>query len=222
VSFSGQSDPSDTAARFHYKYALSASELDGATYANSGADESASFDLDAGTYTVYARIIEKDGGYTQLSTTVTVNKANATIVVSGYTGVYDGNAHGATGGATGVKGESLAGLDLGQSFTNVPGGTAHWTFTDATGNDNDAGGTVTGQITAPDTASVGAVGGTPSAAGTDNAEKIEVEANCDGTATAKTNGKGADVGYEERPPGVSGIAVDGVGGGDVNVQTNEE
>lgn len=41
----------------------------------------------------------------------------------------DGNAHGATGSATGVNGEDLSSLlNLGASFTNVPGGTAHWTF----------------------------------------------------------------------------------------------
>ena len=48
-------------------------------------------------------------------------------------GVYDAAAHGATGTATGVGGVDLsAGLDLGASFTNVPGGTANWTFTGGT------------------------------------------------------------------------------------------
>ncbi|MFN6962583.1 MAG: YDG domain-containing protein [Pyrinomonadaceae bacterium] len=71
----------------------------------------------------------------------TINKADATIVVNGYSGTYDGTSHGASGTATGVEGESLAGLDLGSSFTNVPGGTASWTFTDETGNYNNASGT---------------------------------------------------------------------------------
>ena len=35
----------------------------------------------------------------------------------------------------------LSGLNLGATFTNVPGGTATWTFTDVTGNYNDASGT---------------------------------------------------------------------------------
>jgi hypothetical protein len=73
--------------------------------------------------------------------TFSIGKASASIVVTGYTGVYDGLAHGATGTATGVGGESLAGLNLGASFTNVPGGTATWVFTDVTGNYNDATGT---------------------------------------------------------------------------------
>jgi hypothetical protein len=66
----------------------------------------------------------------------TINQAAATINVSGYTGVYDGNAHGATGSATGVNAEDLTSLlNLGGTFTNVPGGTAHWVFA---GNTNYA------------------------------------------------------------------------------------
>ena len=51
-------------------------------------------------------------------------------------------AHGATGTATGVGGGPDAGssLNLGASFTNVPGGTANWTFTGGT-NYNDQNGT---------------------------------------------------------------------------------
>jgi hypothetical protein len=76
------------------------------------------------------------------SKTFNINKANATINVVGYTGVYDGNAHGASGTATGVGGVDLsASLNFGSTFTNVPGGTAHWTFTGGT-NYNDASGDV--------------------------------------------------------------------------------
>jgi hypothetical protein len=61
--------------------------------------------------------------------TFTVKQATASITVNGYTGVYDGGAHGATGSATGVGGEDLSGLlNLGACFTNVPGGTANWSF----------------------------------------------------------------------------------------------
>jgi hypothetical protein len=63
-----------------------------------------------------------------------IGKASATILVSGATVVYDGAAHGATGTATGADGANLnALLDLGGSFTDVPGGTANWTFA---GDDN--------------------------------------------------------------------------------------
>ena len=73
-----------------------------------------------------------------MTSSIVITKADATVSVDGYTGVFDGNAHGATGTAKGVGGVTLSGLDLGAKFTNVPGGTAHWTFTDATGNYNDA------------------------------------------------------------------------------------
>lgn len=62
---------------------------------------------------------------------VVITPANATIVVNGFTGTYDGNPHGATGTATGISGitgDLNAHLDLGATFTNVPGGTATWTF----------------------------------------------------------------------------------------------
>ena len=76
-----------------------------------------------------------------------IGKATATINVTGYTGVYDGNSHGASGAATGVNAEDLSGLlNLGASFTNVPGGTAHWTFS-GNGNYEAASGDVNISIT---------------------------------------------------------------------------
>ena len=44
-----------------------------------------------------------------------INKAAATIVVTPYSVTYDANPHTATGTATGVLGETLAGLDLSES-----------------------------------------------------------------------------------------------------------
>jgi hypothetical protein len=98
----------------------------------------------AGTYAGDPWSFAGGVNYNDASGTVddAISKANATITVTGYTGVYDAAPHGATGSATGVQGEALAGLSLGASFTNVPGGTATWTFTDATGNYNNATGTV--------------------------------------------------------------------------------
>ena len=56
---------------------------------------------------------------------ITIDRADATVNVSGFTGTYDGAAHGATGTATGVNTENLNGLlHLGASFTDVPGGIA--------------------------------------------------------------------------------------------------
>ena len=78
VSFANPFDPSgaDTAAGFHYAYALDPSQLATATYANSSPNSSATFLFaTAGDNTVYGRIIDKDDGYTPYQTTVTVNKA---------------------------------------------------------------------------------------------------------------------------------------------------
>src|SRR5690606_35324916 len=51
-------------------------------------------------------------------------------------------AHAATGTVTGVAGDLTATgstLDLGASFTNVPGGTASWTFTGGTNYEDESG-----------------------------------------------------------------------------------
>ena len=72
-----------------------------------------------------------DGNHTGSTdaTTFEILAAAASCEVTGYTGEYDGDAHGATGSCTGLGGADVsAGLDLGESFTDVPGGTAHWSF----------------------------------------------------------------------------------------------
>src|SRR5204863_4527011 len=69
-------------------------------------------------------------------------KAAAIVSVSGSSTTYDAAAHGATGSASGVDAGGAAlgsSLDLGSSFTNAPGGTAHWVFTGGT-NYNDQSG----------------------------------------------------------------------------------
>src|SRR5206468_1666764 len=88
---------------------------------------------------------------------ITITKADASITVNGYSGVYDGAAHGATGSATGVIGENLTSLlNFGSSFTNVPGGTAHWTFNagGTNANYNSAGGDAAITITKASSATV--------------------------------------------------------------------
>ncbi len=74
------------------------------------------------------------------SAAITIVKADPICTIVGFSGPYDGDPHGASGSCLGVKGETLAGLDLGDSFTNIPGGTAVWTFTDVTGNYNNTDG----------------------------------------------------------------------------------
>jgi len=127
-----------------------------------GLDLSKTTHTDAGTYATDSwSFTDVTGNYKDVATTTITNKigkADATIAVEGYTGVYDGDAHGATGTATGVKEEDLSSLlNLGASFTDVPGGTANWIF-DGNTNYKAANGSVkinisTLQITATFTAS---------------------------------------------------------------------
>ena len=100
----------------------------------------------AGTTTI-APVI---GGPNQSNFTVTpvngsytINKANATIVVAPYNVAFDGNPHTATGSATGVLAATLVGLNVtATTHTAVGTYTDPWTFTDVTGNYNDASGLV--------------------------------------------------------------------------------
>jgi hypothetical protein len=108
-----------------------------------GLDLSGTTHTNAGTYTDSWTFTDSTGNYNDASSTITdkIGKADATITADGYTGVYDGNAHGATGSAKGVNNEDLSSsLDLGQKFTDVPGGTANWSFNGGT-NYNSANGT---------------------------------------------------------------------------------
>jgi hypothetical protein len=74
LAFRNPSDPSsaDAAAGFHYAFACNGGSLSGATYANSGAGASATCTLADGpaSYIVRARIIDKDGGYSEYSASV--------------------------------------------------------------------------------------------------------------------------------------------------------
>ena len=69
---------------------------------------------DAGTATASATY-PGDANHTGGTDTETfvIGQADAVCTVTGYTGTYDGNPHGATGTCTGVDGEPVTGLDLG-------------------------------------------------------------------------------------------------------------
>lgn len=124
-----------------YGTALSASQLNASLTTGDGElkyDHTIGEMLNAGTHTLQVDVAATDN-YNAASKSVqlTVNKADATITVNGYSGVYDGSAHGATGSAKGVNNEDLSGLlSLGASFTNAPGGTASWTFNADSSNGN--------------------------------------------------------------------------------------
>jgi hypothetical protein len=96
VSFSNQYDPSaaDTAAGFHYAFACDGGDLSGATYATAGAGDSVSCTFDDGprTQVVRARIFDKDGGYTEYTTTVTVTNVAPTASLSAPAGTDEGTA----------------------------------------------------------------------------------------------------------------------------------
>ncbi len=129
------------------------------------------------------------------SKSITITKANASIPVNGYSGIYDGAAHGATGSATGALSEDLSSLlHLGASFTDVPGGTASWTF-DGTTNYNASSGTAPIAITkATPTVSASATNatytGSPYAGGSGSAKGVLNE-NLTPAVTLRYAGSGA-------------------------------
>jgi hypothetical protein len=107
-------------------------------------DLSGTAHTDAGLYTGDSWSFAGNDNYNEANGTVddNISKANAVISVNGFSGPYDGLAHGATGSVTGVESvpaDLTSLLHLGTSFTNVPGGTANWTF-DGNNNYNEASG----------------------------------------------------------------------------------
>jgi len=114
--------------------------LTGSTHTNAG-----SYTTDAWTFT------DTTGNYTNQSGTVTdtINKAVATVVVTPYSVVYDGNPHTATGTATGVNSTNLNSELILTGTTHTAAGayaTDSWTFTDTTGNYTNQTGTVNDAI----------------------------------------------------------------------------
>ncbi|HET7480190.1 MAG TPA: hypothetical protein VFJ72_11810 [Rubrobacteraceae bacterium] len=76
---SPQDGQTDTTAGFHYAFDCNGGSLDGATYASSGTATSTdcAFD-DNGAKTVRARIIDKDGGFSEYTKTISVNNVAPT------------------------------------------------------------------------------------------------------------------------------------------------
>src|SRR5262249_28147078 len=115
-----------------------------------GLDLSGPAHTPAGTYADTWTFTDITGDYNDASGTVTdqIDKADANIVVTSYHVTYDSNSHIATGSATGIGSDgALAGLDLSGTAHMHAGTSADtWTFTDITGDYNDASGTITDQI----------------------------------------------------------------------------
>ena len=86
---------------------------------------------------------------TDATAQLTISKATPNCSsISGYDSVYNGNPHTATGACKGVDGNALSGLDK-SGTTHTKAGTYNddpWTFSDITGNYNNAGGTVNDKI----------------------------------------------------------------------------
>ncbi len=103
-------------------------------------DVSKTAHTDAGTYAGDAWSFTGAGNYNDISsTTITdsIARADAAIVINGYSHAYDGLYHGATlVSATGANNEDLtASVTLGgETYKDVPGGLASWSF--ANGNYN--------------------------------------------------------------------------------------
>jgi hypothetical protein len=84
-------------------------------------------------------------GSTATQQTFTIDKANAICSFPDYSVVYDTFTHGAIGSCTGVDAGGAASgssLNLGASYTFVPGGTAHWVFTGGTNYNDQSGDTL--------------------------------------------------------------------------------
>jgi len=139
----------------HYVSSATVSGVNGASLGNATVvyqqDAVVTAPTNAGVYAVTASYAgnENYNAAAPQTGTLTINKANAVIVVNGFKGIYDGVAHGASGSAKGVNNTNLnSSLNLGESFTHVPGGTANWSFTNA--NYADQSGSVAIEITKAD------------------------------------------------------------------------
>ncbi len=131
---------------------LNADTVDSVTLSSAGAPAAASVALSPYQIIPSAAVGTGLDNYTitYVNGTLTIGKADAVIVVTGYSVTYDALPHTATGTATGALGEDLtADLDLSATTHTAVGATTDaWTFTDPNGNYNDAAGTVDNEILA--------------------------------------------------------------------------
>ena len=138
------------------------SGVNGETGATVGTvDVSQTTHTDAGTYTADYWTFTGAANYNNIGNTTitdTISKANATVVVTGYSVTYDGQPHTATvTSITGVNGETgatVGSVDVsGTTHTNAGSYDDHWTFT-GTANYNNIGSTLVLDTIDPKAASV--------------------------------------------------------------------
>ncbi len=117
----------------------------------SGLDLTGTNHTNAGTYNGDAWSYPGTANYSAANGTVddSIAKAPAGCSTSGYSGTYDGDAHGASGSCTGT-----GTLELGATFTDVPGGSAAWTFVGDSNHEDDSGNVAIVITQAPSTVTV--------------------------------------------------------------------
>ena len=139
VSFANQFDPSSADSAFRYAFDFDNNgtfEIGNGTYTGSGSSASvtvpASFLADGNSdRTVRGRILDKDGGFTDYTTTIGINNVAPTISLSGATSVDEGSPYTLNLGAItdpGIDTVSSFSIDWGdgsiESFTGNPASTS--------------------------------------------------------------------------------------------------
>jgi hypothetical protein len=156
VSFSGQFDPgvADVTAGLRYAYDFNDDgiwEVGQPSYALASSSDSAVVPasyLDDGPMIrqVRARIIDKDGGFSEYTTQISVNNVAPTLVISGASNVDEGSPYTLTLSATDPGPDTISSWTIAWgdgNFTTVPGGTPTVNHTYADGGTPLAGYTIT-------------------------------------------------------------------------------
>ena len=133
ISFTGMADASlqDVAAGFHYAYACDNGSLAGATYANSSTSSSTTctFSEPPVLHDVRARIIDKDNGYSEYTTSVIVSNANPVVNVTNATvTVNEGSTAYNSGTLVDPGGDPMTMLASVGTVVNNGDGTWSWSF----------------------------------------------------------------------------------------------
>ncbi len=145
VSFAGATDPSpsDTQAGFHYSFALTQANL-ATSYATAGTASNQAFSFATpGTYTAYGRIFDRNNGFTNYQTTITVTPLVLYWDTNGSAAGF-GNGNGSWDATTPDWTTSLTGTGTTQAW--VPGAIAVFGGPGGEGNGCNCTITVSGTI----------------------------------------------------------------------------